>query len=495
MENQERQAQAQPPPTARATPEPQVTQPGHYKQELARTIGILSAIGLTLSGTAPLNSIFLVAKDIFDAQGSGVFLSAVIAAVLSVGMACCYAELGSAFPVAGGEYAVVGRVLGRPLGFVTFTAFLVMAIAGTGAFGLGTGFFLEDLLGGNFNAHLMGAVAILAPMAIAMLPIKSNGLVTGIFLALQLATILVITLLGFVHLHQPLSILIQPQTFSQGYGAPVSLGVILVGVTLALVIFSGYNAPMYFSEEVVNPGRTVPRAIFWSLGLIVVASVLPLLAILLGTPSLRALTTAENPMTYVLQAWGGQTVADLVVLSVVLSMLNANLAGILGMARIFYSSGRDKAWPGPISAWMAYYHPRWKTPIGATAFIGITGALIAAFIDMDEVIGFAAFLLVVLFGLVALSALVSRFTQRDLQRPHRMPLWPLPPLLALLGCLAVASQQSLTNIAIVGAILVLGGLYYALYLRPRAATHWVMLQPVASDQDEHLTARPAADLL
>src|SRR5205823_10995681 len=106
---------------------------------------------------------------------------------------------------------------------------------------------------------------------------------------------------------------------------------------------------------------------------------------------------------------------------------------ILGMARIFYSSGRDKAWPGPISAWMAYCHPRRKTPIVATTFIGITGALIAAFTDIDDVFTFAAFLLVVLFGLAALPALVSRFTQRDLHRPYKMPLWPLPPLVALLG--------------------------------------------------------------
>jgi hypothetical protein len=94
MENQERQAQAQTPPTFMATREQQITKPGQYKQELARNIGIFSAVGITLSGIAPLASIFLIAPVIFDAQGSGVFLSAVIC----LGMALCYAELGSAFP-------------------------------------------------------------------------------------------------------------------------------------------------------------------------------------------------------------------------------------------------------------------------------------------------------------------------------------------------------------------------------------------------------------
>lgn len=95
MENQERQAQT--PPTFMATREQQITKPGQYKQELARNIGIISAVGIMLSGIAPLASIFLIAPVIFDAQGSGVFLSVVIAAIC-LGIALCYAELGSAFP-------------------------------------------------------------------------------------------------------------------------------------------------------------------------------------------------------------------------------------------------------------------------------------------------------------------------------------------------------------------------------------------------------------
>jgi amino acid transporter len=126
----------------------------------------------------------------------------------------------------------------------------------------------------------------------------------------------------------------------------------------------------------------------------------------------------------------------------------------------------------------------------ATAFIGSVGAIITAFTTIAQVIRFAAFLLVVLYGVATLSALVSCFRQRDLERPYWMSLCPLPPLLTLLGCIVVTGQQSLTDIAIVGAILLLGALYYALYLWPRAATHWVMLKPVAADQNENRTAEP-----
>ena len=58
-----------------------------------------------------------------------------------------------------------------------------------------------------------------------------------------------------------------------------------------------------------------------------------------------------------------------------------------------------------------------------------------------------------------------------------MPLSPLPPVLALIGCAIVISQQNPRELAIVAAIFAAAGLYYAVFLRPRAQTHWVMLSP------------------
>jgi amino acid transporter len=116
----------------------------------------------------------------------------------------------------------------------------------------------------------------------------------------------------------------------------------------------------------------------------------------------------------------------------------------------------------------------------ATAFIGAVGAIITAFTNIATVVTFAAFLLVILYGLVSVAALVSRLTQKHLHRPYVMPLWPLPPLLALVGCVLITTQQSPQDIAIVGGLLLLGALYYLFYLRPRSETHWVMLEAAGS---------------
>jgi hypothetical protein len=64
-----------------------------------------------------------------------------------------------------------------------------------------------------------------------------------------------------------------------------------------------------------------------------------------------------------------------------------------------------------------------------------------------------------------------------------MPLWPLPPLLALVGVAVTVLLQTGRDLAIVAGILAAGLLYDALYLRPRRDTHWILLDPPAGEPD------------
>jgi amino acid transporter len=87
------------------------------------------------------------------------------------------------------------------------------------------------------------------------------------------------------------------------------------------------------------------------------------------------------------------------------------------------------------------------------------------------------------FALIALAALISRLRQPHLARPYRMPLWPLPPLLALVGVAVTILLQTRRDLAIVAGILAAGLLYEMVYLRPRRDTHWILLDPPAGEPD------------
>lgn len=463
----------------------QSTARGRYEQQLARAISVLGNICIAVSGITPTSSVFIIAPVAFAIQGSGTFLAFVIAAVIGLGMAMCYAELGSTFPVVGGQYSVVARVLGRPIGFLAFADYLAQAVFIPSAIALGAGQYVAILWPAANNPNLVGLIVMLVTTLIAMLSIRFNAIVTGIFLAIELLAVGTLSVLGLTHIHQPLSILFVPQTVGPHNTLfVISLGLLLAGVSTAIFSYNGYDAPITFSEETVGPRSGIAKAVFWALGITIVAELTPVTAALLGAPSLQALISSSTPMSYVLLALGGNVLNALVVCGVLLAIFNGNIAIMLYYGRILYSSGRDKAWPEPISRWLAWYHPRFKSPWVATALVGIVGGLLTYFSNVAALVTFTGVLIVVLYALVALSALVSRFTQRSLVRPYKMPLWPLWPIISLVGTVVVFSQQSLSDLGICAAIFIVAAIYYAIYLRTRPTTNWVMLQPVADEKTE-----------
>ncbi len=297
---------------AYGTPAAPSAESGQYKPQLRRELGVLGAVLITVSGITPTASIFIDAPVAFPSTGSGVFWSFAIAAVLALGLAFCYAELGSMFPVTGGLYSVVARVLGRPAGFIGFVDYLILAIVGPSTIGLGTAQYIGVFLP-SANAKLVGGILILGTMLTAMFSIKGNAVVTGLFLAVEMTVVVTLVVLGGTHLNQPITVLFQPQTYTaDGQLSLVTLGAILAGVVIALGSYNGYDGPITFSEELKNPRRDVSRAVLISLAVSVICQFLPITAVVLGSPSLKELTTSQVPMSYFIQSVGGKTLDDLI---------------------------------------------------------------------------------------------------------------------------------------------------------------------------------------
>jgi len=220
------------------------------------------------------------------------------------------------------------------------------------------------------------------------------------------------------------------------------------------------------------------------LGIAVVAELVPITAALLGAPSLAKLATAPAPMSYLVSSLGGEGLARVLTLALVAAIFNVLLVSVLNFSRILYGSGRDRVWPAPVSRALAYVHPKAKTPAVATLTLGTAALALTAVSDQATAVTFTGLILVVSFALVALSALVSRLRQPRLARPYRMPLWPLPPVVALAGVAVTASLQTGRDLAIVAGILLVGTVYLVVYLRPRRVTHWILLEPPDGERNE-----------
>ena len=456
-----------------------------YSQELSRSLSLRGNILITLSSVTPASSVFIIIPSVLAAVGGASFLAFVAAGLVGVCMAFCYAELSSAFPIAGGEYSFAARVLGKGTGFALFLMNALSLILIIGVIALGTGQYLATAISGA-DSKWVGVGVIVVCSIVAVLNIRTNAWVTATFLTLEMAALVVLTALGFLHVSRPVSTLFHPQTMgANGVLTSVGLGLVAVQTATAIFAYNGYGAAVYFSEETKNAAKGVARAILWSLAITVAAELIPLTAVILGAPDLGTLISDPAPMQYFVTALGGSALNTVISLAIALAIINAVVAITLQAGRTVYSSARDRAYPDPISKSLSYVHPRLQTPVTATLFVGAVAAVVAALVPIGSLITATGATLVALYVIVALSAIVGRRNGTTEHAHYRMPWWPAAPVAVILALGYVTYELWLGNpwqvIIALGALAV-GYAYYYAYLYPQRSTRWTM--PAAA-HDEH----------
>jgi amino acid transporter len=458
---------------------------GQYTQELSRSLSLRGNILITLSAVTPASSVFIIIPAVLVAIGGASFIAFAAAAIVGIFMAFCYAELSSAFPIAGGEYSFVARVLGKATGFALFLMNTVSIILIIGVIALGTGEYLSAAFS-SANSKWVGVAVIVLSAIVAVLNIRTNAWVTGTFLAVEMAALLVLTLLGFAHVSRPVSTLFQAQTAGNGgVLVGVGLGLVAAQAATALFAYNGYGAAVYFSEETRDAARGIAKAILWSLAITVAAEIIPMTAVILGAPDLGQLVGSASPMQYFVTARGGSALNTIVSLGIALAIINAVIAITLQGGRTLFGSARDRAYPDAISRFFGRVHPRLQTPLPATLFIGGCAAVVASIVPLDALITATGATLVALYLLVALSALVGRRNGTTSHARYRMPAWPAAPVLVIATLGYVTYElwiSNLVQVLIAIAALAIGYAYYYGYLYKRRADRWTMPD---APPDEH----------
>jgi amino acid transporter len=469
---------------------------GGYKQELHRELSVVGNVIIVLSGVTPASSVFIIVPFIIITAGTGSFLALLFAAIIGVFMAFCWAELGAAFPITGGDYALVWHAfkgpwarLGSALSFATFALMVSTALFIPAVIALGTGEYLTSIV--TVDPRIAGAVTVAVASAIAILRIRTNAWVTGVFLALELLALLTLTVLGLLNLNADRipSLLYDWQIGNESGGlSPVTLGVIFTATATGIFAYNGYASAVNYSEETRGSSRGIATAIIWALIITVAAELIPTTAVILGAPDLATLTTDATPMTYFLLATSNETVNTLVSLGVAIAIFNACIAIALAYGRILYSSSRDRAWPGFINDWMGAISPRFHSPWVATALVGVLGVIFCLGVDLNTLITLTGASLVANYALIAIAALVGRMTGATDQSPYRMPYWPLPPILALAATGYVATQQTETALLVTGVTIAIGLIYWAIFIFPRSNERWNLKEPLRDEMAEEPAA-------
>lgn len=465
---------------------------GHYRQQLDRTLKVFANVTLTFGTLGPTATVFAFLPVVLWVAGSFAFIGFLIAAVFALCQGLVYSELGTAYPVAGGEYSMVGRVLGRPAGAILFAIMVANYVLVPSAFALAGGIYLGVIWPwAGTHSQLVGALIVLFAAGVAFLRIAVGWVVAAIFLGVELVAIPVLVVLGLAHAHSPVDRLFTAHLYGPDGPMKLTATAFLLGITIAFFCYQGFGNAVIFSEETKHAKQRVGRAVMWTLLISVLAIATPAAAVLLGAPSLKGLLTAQAPLTYVLESLGGHNLDTVVSLFVFFAIVDAEIASVMAFGRVLWSSGRDNAWPGPISRALATVHPKLETPYVATTVLAAAIMLLTLLSTIAAVVTFSGVVTLAFAGLMGLSAIVIRFKKSAPSDRYKLPLWPLPPAVLLVGCVVMATQQKMSDLWITLAIA--GGffIYYLVYLLPRSDTHFVLLDSPEEMPDAGEAAAPA----
>ncbi len=447
---------------------------------LLRSLGTWGVLFLTLSVATPASSVFVIIPGMVQVAGTGAVWALILAGLVCVGTAFVYAELSSAWPVAGGEYVAVARTLGPLAGFVMLGVNVFNNLLFPPVAGLGVAAVLGVVVPG-LPAVPIAIVVVAASTLVALLQIRVNAWVTGLFLSVEMLALIAVTALGFAHIARPLAaFLTHPVMPSAGRLVPASAASIGLATSIAIFALNGYGAAVYFGEEMLDAPRRIARAILAALALTLLFEIAPTVAALAGAPDLHALVTADDPFGLLARLRGGDTLAGALAVGVVIAIVNAVIACILACARFFYSTGRDLAWGRPIDQWLAAIHPRFGSPWIGTLIVGGIGVA-CCFLPLTLLLVLSGTGLVAIYAGIALAALAGRRSGATAHALYRMPLYPLAPLvtLAALGYVVWTSwldpAEGRPGLIMTAAQIAGSTAYYALVVRRRGV--WSIRTP------------------
>ncbi len=430
-------------------------------KSLKRAIGPLSLIIMGL-GCIIGAGIFIV-TGIASANYSGpaLVLSFVISAVACIFTALCYAEFASMIPISGSvytyTYVAMGEVWAWMIGWVLIFEYLISASAvavGWSSYIVGllnsTGFILPQIITnppgiGLINLPAFLIIALLT--GILVLGAKESARFNAVIVLINVSIILLFIIVG--------ATFINPANYHPFM--PYGWTGVVQGAAMVFFAYIGFDAVSTAAEETKNPQRTLPIGIIGSL---IISSILyiAVAAVLNGMVPYNLLNNAA-PVTFALEKVGANWAASIVSFGALFGLTSVLLTSLFGQTRIFYSMSRDGLLPNVFSK----VHPNFRSPVLSTIIVGAVASIIAAFLPLSVIIELVNIGTLSAFIFLALSIIILRKQQPDIERKFKCPLVPVIPILSIIFCVFLIFQLSSTTLERFAVSLVIGLAVYFAY--------------------------------
>jgi amino acid transporter len=421
--------------------------------ELKRSLGLFDVTSLVI-GTIVGADIYIAAAFGAGFLGPASVLAWILAGVMAMTIALCFAECSSLVPQVGGPYAYAKEAFGDFTGFIVGWSLLIASWSAIAVFPLAFVSYLKFFFP-NISLTVQIIVKILFVLFLTVVNyfgVRQAGKANDILTILKIAPILIFTIAGIIYFILKPSILISNFTPL----APLGFGGLGSALVLIFWAYVGFELVTVPSDEIIDSKKTIPLAIGIGMGIIVLFYFVTNFVIIGIVPWMN-LSTSTAPLALAGFALMGALGAAFLTIGALLSISGSDEAGILSSARIPYAMAGD----GLLPKFFAKIHPKYGTPYVALIIQNTVTLIAAIFGTISQLIILSVFTILFCYLITCISVFPLR---NKYSGGFRLP-WIIP-ISGILISIYMMTQCALNQI-IVGTILILLGVPIYVKYAPR----------------------------
>ncbi len=434
------------------------------------------------AGSMISSGLFVLPGIAYAKAGPAAVLAYFFAGILMLPSIFVQSELSTAMPKAGGTYFYINRILGTPVGFIAgFSNWFsiafksAFALIGMGAFALLINPHFSEL-----HIKLIASFFTIFFMVLNLFSTKHSGRFQSLLVSLLLFILFLFIIRGY------------PSTHMEHFHFFLRKGWINIFTTTGMVFisFGGLTKIASMAEEIHDPGKNLPRAMFWAF-FVVISLYVIIVAVIIGTLPHTSLITTLTPVSSAAGVFAGKAGIVITALSALMAFITTANAGIMSAARSPLAMSRDSLLPGFFGSLSRKY---------GTPYVGIisTGAFILIIINalhIEELVKVASAFMLLLFLLINVSLIVIRYSNLRNYRPtYKAPLFPYIniPAIIIYGILIV--KMGTKTLFIMSLFILFSVVWYFIFIRKRQSTQSAFLSLVTKAINKQLVHEPAAEL-
>jgi basic amino acid/polyamine antiporter, APA family len=394
-----------------------------------------------------------------------VIWSFVLAGTVAGFTAICYAELASAVPVSGSSYSYAYATLGELPAVGVAACLLLEYGVSAAAVAVGWSQYVNEFLNNVFgyklpenlsNAPQQGGVFNLPAVVLVLL--CTLLLIRGASESAKVNAIMVLIKIGVLVMFIVIGIAGWSSDNLHPF-APYGLHGITSAAGIIFFSYIGLDAVSTAGEEVKNPRRTMPLAILIALVTVTTLYILVTVVAVAAQPYTE-FKGQEAGLAAILENVTGSTwPATVLAAGAIISIFSVTLVVLYGQTRILFAMSRD----GMVPALFHRVNPRTLTPVPNTIIVATIIAILAGLIPINFLAEMTSIGTLVAFTVVSVGVMVLRQTHPELPRGFKVPLYPVTPILSILGCLWIIKDLRAVTIWVFVIWVAVAFLWYFTY--------------------------------